>query len=79
LYSKTATEITDLKQIKDMVKPICEISGSWLRSLVMDGKTYWDISRDIPERYKPEINVLPSDWRYREDLIWLKYNYMKIA
>jgi hypothetical protein len=23
--------------------------------------------------------VLPSDWRYREDLIWLKYNYMKIA
>jgi hypothetical protein len=23
--------------------------------------------------------VLPSDWRYREDLIWLKYGYQKIA
>ena len=23
--------------------------------------------------------VLPSDWRYREDLIWLKYGYMSIA
>jgi len=23
--------------------------------------------------------VLSSDWRYREDLIWLRYNYMKIA
>ncbi len=23
--------------------------------------------------------MLPSDWRFREDLIWLKYNYMKIA
>jgi len=23
--------------------------------------------------------VLPSDWRYREDLIWLKYGFMAIA
>jgi len=23
--------------------------------------------------------ILPSDWRYREDLIWLKYGYMRIA
>jgi hypothetical protein len=30
LYGKNSTEITDLKQIKDMVKPICEIQGSWL-------------------------------------------------
>lgn len=30
LYSKNSADITDLKQIKDMVKPICEIKGSWL-------------------------------------------------
>lgn len=24
-------------------------------------------------------DVLPSDWRYREDLIWLKYGEMLIA
>jgi len=21
------------------------------------------------------FQILPSDWRFREDLIWLKYNY----
>lgn len=63
-----------------MVKPICDIQGSWLRSLIIDGKKYWDIDNEVPERYRPLLeNVAPSDWRYREDLIWLKYNYMKIA
>lgn len=23
--------------------------------------------------------ILPSDWRYREDLLWLKYGFMAIA
>jgi hypothetical protein len=50
LYSKNATEISELKQIKDMVKSICDISGSWLRHLIIDGKKYWDIDADIPER-----------------------------
>lgn len=85
LYSKNAPEITDLKSLKDIVKPICDISGSWLHHLIIDGKKYWDIDRDIPNRFIPLVNgpgkqlICPSDWRYREDLIWLKYNYMKIA
>jgi hypothetical protein len=80
LYSKNAIEITDLTRIKDMVKPICELEGSWLRNLIIDGKKYWDIDDNIPERQLPKMqDVVPSDWRYREDLIWLKYNYMKIA
>ena len=79
-YGKNAEDIKDLTKIKDMVKPICEVSGSWLKSLVIDGKKYWDIDEDIPYRQRPLLDdVLPSDWRYREDLIWLKYNYMKIA
>ncbi len=24
-------------------------------------------------------NVLPSDWRYREDLIWFQYGFLAIA
>lgn len=80
MYSKNAIEITELSKIKDIVKPICELQGSWLRNLVIDGKKYWDIEDDVPERFIPKMeNVVPSDWRYREDLIWLKYNYMKIA
>lgn len=23
--------------------------------------------------------LMPSDWRFREDLIWLKYGFMQIA
>lgn len=37
LYSKNAINISDLNKIKDMVKFICEINGSWLRSLVIGG------------------------------------------
>lgn len=82
LYGKNATDITELKQIKDMVgKPLCEIQGSFLQSLKIDGREYWNIDKDIPYRQIPVTTneVLPSDWRFREDLIWLKYDYMKIA
>ena len=50
LYGKNATDITDLKQVKDIVKPICEITGSWLQCLKIDGKKYWDIDMDEPLR-----------------------------
>lgn len=53
LYGKHSTEISDLNQIKDMVKPICDIKGSWLRSLTIGGKKYWDIDSDIPFRQVP--------------------------
>lgn len=65
-----------------MTKKICDIEGSWLRSLRIGDKKYWDIDADVPTRQLPVTDgavVLPSDWRYREDLIWLKYNYMAIA
>ena len=67
--------------MKDVKKKLCDIEGSWLHNLYIDGKKYWDIDQDIPWRQVPAVGneVLPSDWRYREDLIWLKYNYMKIA
>ena len=83
-YGRDFEMLTEMKQIKDVKKKLCEIEGSWLKNLVIDGKTYWDIERDIPIRQKVALNnegtlVLPSDWRYREDLIWLKYKFMKIA
>ncbi len=50
---------------------ICKIKGSWLEKLYIDNKIYWDIDAQIPEYFKPCEYVLPSDGRYREDLIWL--------
>ena len=50
IYGKNTEEITDLSSLRDVVKPICELSGSWLKSLIIDNKTYWDIDADIPDR-----------------------------
>lgn len=47
-YSRDIEFISDLKSIKDMKKKICEIEGSWLNYLEIDGKTYWDIDEIIP-------------------------------
>jgi len=52
-------------------KDVGHVTGSWLSHLDIDGTRYWDIERDKPLRHIPERTPLPSDWRYREDLIWL--------
>jgi len=80
-YGRDFEMINDIKGVKDIKKKICEIEGSWLKQLIIGGKTYWDIEVDVPIRQQVILQgedgqrVLPSDWRYREDLIWLKYNY----
>ena len=73
--------MTELKKLKDIKKVICNVEGSWLKNITIDNKLYWDVNKEIPQRQQPLMTdeVLPSDWRYREDLIWLKYDYMKIA
>ena len=60
-----------------MKKAICKVEGSWLENCIIHKTKYWDIEKDVPMRQIPLITneVLPSDWRYREDLIWLKYGY----
>jgi len=79
-YSKHSKEIKDLSELKDVVEELYPISGSWLRSLKINEQTYWDIEESKPQRQIPVIDgVLPSDWRFREDLLWLKYNNMRIA
>ena len=80
-YSKDIKFVSDIKSVSDCVSKICDIRGSWLRELVIDNKAYWSIDRDRPIRFMHQQgdDILPSDCRFREDLIWLKYNYMLIA
>ena len=47
------------------------IEGSWINKLIIGSKSYWNINEQIPEFIKPVKNCLPSDGRYREDLLWL--------
>lgn len=58
--------------------PLCSISGSWLTSLQFNGAEYWNQKQNC---YKVQVkdDVLPSDWRYREDLLWMLYNDYKMA
>lgn len=83
-YGKDIEFVSDLKSLKDVKKQLATVEGSWLKNLFIDGKKYWDIAEDHPKRQLPIIEnedgqVLPSDWRYREDLIWLKYGYQTLA
>lgn len=83
-YGKNIEFVSDLKNLKDIKKKLCSIEGSWLYNLVIDGKRYWDSAIDVPLRQLPCIEgedeyVLSSDWRFREDLIWLKYGYQAVA
>ena len=45
------------------------IGGNWLEKLLFDGQEYWNIESDLPVRHLSVNNPLPSDARYREDLI----------
>ena len=56
---------------------VTTISGSWLGQLYFDNNKYWDIDEDIPTYIKPVYNCLPSDSRFREDLIWLYRSFYK--
>jgi len=57
---------------------ICSIEGSWLSHLEIDGKRVWDI-KTVPEGVIPCPNPLPSDCRYRADLIALVEGDMEKA
>ncbi len=83
-YCKEIEYVSDFKSLKDVKKKLATVEGSYLNSLYIDGQKYWDIEEDIPFRQIPMIDqeetvVCPSDWRYREDLLWLRYNYKTIA
>ena len=60
-----------LEEIRNKPEFLESIEGSWITKLVIGNKLYWDINAQIPDFLKPVKNCLPSDGRYREDLMWL--------
>jgi hypothetical protein len=47
-YCREIEFVSDLENLKDVVKKICKIEGSWLDRLIIDNSIYWDINKDIP-------------------------------
>jgi hypothetical protein len=65
-------EITIANKEKiNKLKILSTIKGSWLDSIKFDDVEYWNINKDKPEWIRPMTHVLPSDGRFREDIIWL--------
>ena len=64
--------VKKLKDIKDIESPICQITGSWLHNIKFGEEEYWNIDQGKPTEILYKERVLPSDWRFREDLLWLR-------
>lgn len=78
-FKNRKEEDKEMVKYGDLDKQICEINGSFLNNLMFDDKEYWHIDKHKPSRYIPTDDPLPSDVRFREDLIWLKYGDLKNA
>eukprot|EP00826_Nyctotherus_ovalis_P002050 TRINITY_DN10389_c0_g1_i11.p1 TRINITY_DN10389_c0_g1~~TRINITY_DN10389_c0_g1_i11.p1 ORF type:complete len:455 (-),score=103.04 TRINITY_DN10389_c0_g1_i11:136-1500(-) len=74
-----AENVDELKDLKDVSKVIAKVSGSWLKCLKIGDDVLWDIDQVQPDVVEYTRNPLPSDWRFREDLIWLRRNSMVIS
>ena len=66
---KISTKISN--QIHNKFEKIDAISGSWVSRLVIGDEVTWDIHSQTPEFIRPVKKCIPSDGRFREDLIWL--------
>jgi len=64
-------EATHQDELEDLEEYCWNIQGSWIKALIIDDKKYWNIKMNIISPQLPVSNPLPSDARYREDLIWL--------
>lgn len=66
----------DPMKMGDLMEQYVEVTGNYLKSMELDGVTRWSLDKDVPLMVLPADNPLPSDWRFREDLIWLHYGDM---
>ncbi len=64
-----------LCEADDIVEEICKISGNYTKELKYDKETIWQFE-DLTENMNYQNFIkdpLPSDVRFREDVIWLAY------
>jgi hypothetical protein len=63
----------------DVDEMLGDVSGSWLENLKINDEELWHINKFFPTWHIPVKAPLPSDYRYREDLIWIKHGNLIIA
>lgn len=62
---------------KDLVESKSKCEGIINEAVEWDGSEYWSFEKSRAMRHKPVDHALPSDCRYREDIVWLKRNDQK--
>jgi hypothetical protein len=69
-----------VKRFVQVGEAVGEIYGTWLGFVEFDGKRFWDWrTHEYPGRAVPIDNPLPSDARYREDLLVLASGKVETA
>ena len=79
MAAKKPNKPKKLSDVNDVATPICRVSGSWLENIKFAEDEYWRIDTVKPAAVWYAKEVLPSDWRYREDLLWLRRGNTPIA
>jgi len=64
-------ELFRVGEDKKKKEVLAAIEGSWLSHIDIGGERIWDLERDMPCLQVMDPNALPSDCRYREDLVAL--------
>ena len=59
---------------------VSQVSGSWMGCVLFDGKRYWSHKDQLPKFGLTQTeNPLPSDSRYREDVLYLRSDNLELA
>ena len=77
--TKAAGAPSKVSQIKDMAQELARIEGNWTQTLHIGGAEYWNVAKSAQALSLPVAAPLPSDSRYREDLVWLKRGNVEYA
>ncbi len=75
-FNEDARRVADLDDVK---KELARMKGSWLDKFEINSVNYWNIDKFMPEVLRYSGNPLPSDWRFREDLVWVRHGNVDIA
>lgn len=72
---KWLDKMDKMKKMEDVDELKCEIDGSWQKQLTFNKEVLWDIdeNKDYYDQQRFSPSPLPSDIRFREDIIWLSY------
>ena len=71
-------ENTLFRKMKTEPLSLSQIEGCWFDSLSFDNKIMWD-NRMPSYKLLLKKDVLPSDWRFREDILWLLYEKPELS